>query len=159
MNKFKNIMFDIVGYCNAKCPYCLSGKYRKPGRGHISTELFDKTLGVLSNEVLERNDIIDLFVWGEPFLHPQLDELLTILNNYGYKSRFSTNASKVPHINKNFVKNLEAITFSLPGFSQESYDKIHGFRFDNIQANIKKIINECRDLGFNGEFRISYHVY
>ncbi len=47
----------------------------------------------------------------------------------------------------------------MPGFSQESYDRIHGFRFNTIKENIIKIKRNMLDHGFEGEFIISAHIY
>jgi hypothetical protein len=47
----------------------------------------------------------------------------------------------------------------MPGFSQTSYDRIHGFKFSKIKANIEKIIKNARMAGFNGYSAILYHVY
>jgi len=156
MEKYRTVIFDIVGYCNARCPYCQSGIYKKPGKTIIEPKLFEKAIDKLSTGIIARDAIFNLFMWGEPFLHPELDEILTILNNYGYKYCFSTNASRVPAIDKNFVRNLHSIIFSMSGFSQTSYNKIHGLKFDLVLNNIKKIVDECRNLGFKGDFNIAY---
>ncbi len=160
MQKFGSIYLDIVGYCNAKCPYCLSGRYGNKEKKLISSELFNDVLQKIADyKLCNRSCIIGLYNWGEPFLHPRLTELMKIANNYPFKYSFSTNASIVPNINSQFVKKLDHIMFSMPGFSQKSYDKIHGFDFKKILTNIKAIIRSCRDYGFRGHFIIVYHIY
>jgi MoaA/NifB/PqqE/SkfB family radical SAM enzyme len=103
--------------------------------------------------------VISLYNWGEPVLHPRLGELAGVINTLGLRYAISTNASKVPPIDRAFVANLDHVIFSMPGFSQEAYDRIHGFRFSEILANIDRIVSECRRHGFKGRFAISYHVY
>jgi len=45
------------------------------------------------------------------------------------------------------------------GFSQSSYDKIHGFDFELIKKNIIEIIKTFRNAGYRGVATILYHVY
>jgi len=160
VKSFDRIYFEISGVCNGKCPYCLSGRYKKPGRKFVDSQHFEKTLDyITTNRLLSENGVIGLYNWGEPFLHPQLPDLLRILNERDFSYGFSTNASRVPAIDRAFVRNLKFIRFSMPGFSQRAYDRIHGFEFDLILQNIQSIIRRSRDAGFNGDFTILYHVY
>jgi hypothetical protein len=92
-------------------------------------------------------------------LHPQIGELSGVINELGLKYAISTNASRVPPIDPAFVANLDRVIFSMPGFSQGAYDRIHGFNFTQILANIDRIVTACRQNGFKGRFVISYHVY
>ena len=72
----------------------------------------------------------------------------------------STNASVLPKVSEKFnAAYIRSVTFSMPGFSQESYDRIHGFRFDFIKNNIAWIVKFFRQHGFIGQFGIAYHVY
>jgi MoaA/NifB/PqqE/SkfB family radical SAM enzyme len=160
MRQFSTLYYEISGLCNAKCPYCLSGSYKTSTGTFVAPDLFDKTLDVLCKNAIIANDgILGLYNWGEPFLHPHLGELMHIISAYHLRYGFSTNASKVPAIDKSFVENLRYIKFSMPGFSQRSYDRIHGFDFESIVDNIRTIVRQCRMQGFKGDFSVSYHVY
>ncbi len=160
MRRFNTIFFDIVSFCNGRCPYCLSGAYRTTASKTVSPGQFQKTLETIKkHDLLSQRGIIGLYNWGEPFLHPQLSDLLCIINDFGFPYAFSTNASRVPSIDRNFVNTLDHILFSMPGFSQQSYDRIHGFNFPTILKNIERIVKECRFFGFRGHFQISYHLY
>jgi MoaA/NifB/PqqE/SkfB family radical SAM enzyme len=157
---FDRIYFEISGVCNGKCPYCLSGLHKRPGGMFIESERFEKALDFISeNHLLAKDGTIGLYNWGEPFLHPRLSELIHMLNEHDLAYGFSTNASRVPAMDKHFVKNLRFILFSMPGFSQRAYDRIHGFQFEAILQNIKSIVRRCRDQGFHGSFTVVYHVY
>lgn len=70
---------------------------------------------------------------GEPMLHPQLNEILHITQESGLVTNISTNASKVPQVDEEAAKAVNRILISMPGFSQKSYDKIHGFNFEQIK--------------------------
>ena len=57
------------------------------------------------------------------------------------------------------MTNLTHLKFSMPGFSQKSYDRIHGFDFKKILENIDLLIESFRDSGFKGTPTIAYHLY
>jgi len=158
---FSTIFFDIVGACNARCPYCNTGKYKKGSSGIIKPEDYAKAVSILCESGLIHKDLslLSLYCWGEPFLHPNLDEIINITNAFELPYAFSTNASVIPHIDRSFVQGLKRITFSMSGFSQASYDRIHGFKFNDIVSNIESITQQCRNHGSKAEFVISYHTY
>jgi len=146
--------------CNASCPYCLSGRYRMAGGKFIAPDVFERILERLTKlQLMDNSSEVGLYNWGEPFLHPRLGELLEIANRFRISYTFSTNASKVPVIDGSFVKGLKMIIFSMPGFSQASYDRIHGFSFSKICTNIQTIVDQSRSAGYKGAFRVHYHVY
>ena len=65
----------------------------------------------------------------------------------------------VPQIDEALAKNLIAVRFSMCGFSQQSYDRIHKFKFDRIKENISTIVSRLRSLGYNHRIEICFHVY
>jgi MoaA/NifB/PqqE/SkfB family radical SAM enzyme len=157
---FDTIYYDIVGVCNAKCSYCHTGVFKTTTGSIVSTERFRDTLDVIARHgLLNPDGVMGLYNWGEPFLHPRLADLLQVVNGYGFGYGFSTNASKVPAINRDFVRGLKYLVYSMPGFSQGSYDKMHGFRFEEILKNIRTMTTKARDAGFTGKIAIYYHVY
>ena len=157
---FSTIYFDFSGTCNARCRYCNTGLYAESKGTFISPEKFALAIDkLLQNNIYDRNSYISLYCWGEPFLHPQLNELIDILNSKNIKYAFSTNGSRIPNINSRFVRGLRNIVFSMSGFTQTSYDKIHGFKFDQIIKNIVSIVKTCRQYGYKGKFSISFHTY
>jgi len=157
---FKTIFFDIAGTCNARCTYCNTGKFAESKGGFISAASFEKAIdSLLDQQLLSTVHGVNLYCWGEPFLHPKLSELLEILNKRNIPYRFSTNGSRLPTIDKDFVRGLDGIVFSMSGFSQASYTKIHGFKFADIITNIESVVSKCRKHGYKGRFTISYHTY
>jgi len=160
-NYFQNIYIEIVGFCNAKCPYCTTGAKNAPCGGLMKHETFSDVIQMLlKNKLADKNSLIHLYNWGEPFLHPTLKNLVEIINVHGLKYALSTNSSRLPvQIDREFSKNLKQVIYSMPGFSQDSYDKIHGFNFDRIIKNIANFTNCVRHHNEAVEFLISYHVY
>ncbi len=101
-----------------------------------------------------------LFNWGEPFLHPKLPDILKVLNNLNLNWGISTNASKrIEFMGEDTFKRCQYFCFSMSGFSQDSYDKIHGFNFENITENIVSITNNIRLCGITSTPIIAFHIY
>jgi MoaA/NifB/PqqE/SkfB family radical SAM enzyme len=148
---FYYVNFEISGKCNANFEYCVSGKksisgsFQQKNSSFIDLERFKSAINyMLKNELIGTDSTVGLYNWGEPFLHPKFKEILSFLNMKGVNYALSTNASKLIEFENFDLKNLKKITFSMPGFSQESYDLIHGFKFERIKSNIKKMLINYR---------------
>jgi MoaA/NifB/PqqE/SkfB family radical SAM enzyme len=157
---FKTIYFEVAGICNGRCPYCVTGaKNANPG-GIMPADTFDATLRNLERlNLIDSRSVLELFNWGELFLHPDLPNIIRVINDHGLRYSISTNASVVPEIDEAFVKNLIAVRFSMCGFSQQSYDRIHKFDFDRIRENIATIVSRLRSVGYKEYIEIDFHVY
>lgn len=159
-NTFKTVYFDIVGACNARCPYCLTGISENRKGGEISLERFAQALKkLIREEAIDAKTVVSLYNWGEPFLHRDLHGIIRVVNDLGVRYALSTNGHRVPVIDQEFVQNLDHIIFSMCGFSQASYDRIQRTNFERARGNIIRIVRECRAHGFRGDFRIFFHVY
>jgi len=157
---FKTIYFEVAGICNGRCTYCVTGaKNANPG-GIMQADTFDATLHNLERlNLIDSKSVLDLYDWGEIFLHPDLQNIIRVINDHGLRYTISTNASIIPQIDEAFVKNLINIRFSMCGFSQQSYDRIHKFEFDRIRGNISTIVYCLRSSGYNKPIEICFHVY
>ena len=167
MIPYRCVYWDISGVCNAACRYCpsgsksLLGNFHKSQAGFISPRDFNSALdhltyqGVISPWLTH----LALYNWGEPFIHPQFEDMVTITAKKGFAYSLSTNASILKLIPVNAIDKLGEVKFSMPGFSQASYDKIHGFEFDAVLENIKKTVSHVRSFSDKVKFVISFHVY
>lgn len=168
-NAYKDVYFEVSGVCNAKCPYCVTGVNCIVGRNledirarkFVDLEEFEFTVNYLiANSIISRREsVVQLYNWGEPFLHPHFEKLLSILTKNGVHYGFSTNCSVFKDLSPDVLTNLNNVTFSMPGFSFDSYDRIHGFNFEQIKQNITTMVNLWRKSGYKGSFVIAYHVY
>jgi len=161
---YNHVVFEISGKCNARCRWCVTGRKNRQGikfGSFISPEKFQEAIIYLKKEcIIKKDAYFFIYNWGEPFLHPQFKEIVNILNKENIVYIISTNASKVITFNEpHILKNLRAIVFSMPGFSQRSYNRIHGFNFEFIKKNIHKILSNYYQNGFQGKAEIRYHVY
>lgn len=159
----RRFTIDISGWCNAKCKYCATGRRKNINRNNYMKFLDFKRIYDHLKEIglLHHYNEIMLYSWGEPFLNPEYEQIVSFLYENNQVFSLSTNAS-APKLLKgytNYYQKCKTIVFSMPGFSQASYDKIHGFKFEIIKQNIKNLLENLRNHGFNGEAILSFHIY
>ena len=82
--KFKKIYIEITNSCNFDCSFCF--KTTRTAR-FMSVEEFQKII----EKIKPFTNYIYLHVLGEPLLHPQLDEILTIAETAGLNINITTN--------------------------------------------------------------------
>lgn len=162
----QRISIDISGFCNARCRWCVTGRKNLGGDGigkdqYMSyftfTQLYEN---LISECIIVPDTEIMLYSWGEPMLNPDYVRIVEYLAEKGQVFSVSTNASIAPMVEKtDAYRNCATFTFSISGFSQKSYDRIHQLRFDKIKENIEKIVDNLYACGFQGDGSLSWHVY
>lgn len=162
----ETIYWDISGKCNAKCKYCVTGRNNRKHdlnyvNSYLSFQSFKNNYEHLYEKgIISKESRLCFFNWKEPFLNPDILDILNYCSKEGQNYLLSTNGSVVKMaIDKNTYSKCEQIAFSMPGFSQESYDRIHGFAFEAIKKNIITIKKDMLEHGFKGRFTISAHIY
>lgn len=126
------IEIEPTSGCNLKCRMC-----------HVS---FLKQV----SEFLDLNQVKDFsFLKGktvilgavyEPFIHPEINKLIGILNRQGCRLAIITNAKNLhkKNIPAIFESDLESVTFSFDGVTKNSYEEIRkGGNYDQTLENIK----------------------
>ncbi|MBE6055146.1 MAG: radical SAM protein [Clostridium sartagoforme] len=163
---YKELVFELTGYCNARCKYCATGNINRTKNNcnekkYINIDKFKEAITyLLHNNIINQNTFIHLYNYGEPFLNPDILEIYKYLEECGFSYGISTNGSVPRYIDKPLkLKGLKALKFSMPGFSQESYNRMHGFNFEIIKKNIINIVKNYRDNGFEGTIILGFHVY
>ncbi len=165
MCQFKSAIIEVSGKCNAKCKWCVTGRDNRYGNFNIKTNMSFQKFKEIYNHLIEikaidKNSDLMLYSWGEPFLNSEAMDIFLYLSNEKQSFSVSTNGSTVRAARDiNTYKYMSSITFSLPGFSQRSYDRIHGFNFEIIQKNIIYLLDNMRENGFEGRALVVFHVY
>jgi len=159
LTMYSLVYFEISGVCNGKCPWCQTARL-KPRGSFVDPAEFGLALDrLLHLKLIGPATVINLFDWGEPFLHPDLNGVLRELSKRQISFGLSTNASRFISLDPAVVGNMRQLTFSLPGFSQASYDRIHGLSFDAVLETIDKQLHELSANHFRGTIVVNYHVY
>lgn len=159
--KFETVYIDVVGYCNAKCFYCHSGSEAISAEKKImEPEKLDKILARLTeNQLIGKRQAISLYNWGDPFLYPKFSSIVDVIAKNDLRFTISTNCSVVPNIDKKFARYADTIMFSVSGFSNETYGRMHGFDVEKIKSNIVKVIEQVRVYNKLVKFVMLFHVY
>jgi len=129
---------EITGTCNLKCINCPRGNSLNPLRsgGLMKSSSYLKVAEKLIKEIPFLY-LVDLYIWGEPLLNPDLPEIIRINNQLGIASGISSNL--------NACKNLEAvikagpaqIRVSMSGFGEKHYEKTHkGGKWNVLYQNL-----------------------
>lgn len=151
-DKFRDTRYDkdavyleISSCCNARCSYCPTGVGRhNPKTKFMTPEKFEKIIKhLIKIKVLDKNiNSIALYNWGEPFIHPQINEILSILGKYKLKAVISSNFIKFPDISHENYKNIYQVIFSMCSFDKEQYKRLYKADLDKVLANYDKFLEQ-----------------
>jgi MoaA/NifB/PqqE/SkfB family radical SAM enzyme len=132
------INLDTFSGCNLKCPFCPTGtdQMGRPKR-HLPIDHAKRVIDSVKEHAME----IRLYNWGEPFLNPDIFEIIRYARDAGLFTVISSNLSvKVKDLARLVVASgLDRLTASIDGVSQhalETYRRRADAQlcFDNIKA-------------------------
>ncbi len=83
---FKRIYLEITNVCNLHCSFCPGTRREK----HFMTE---REFSFLTDRLRGHAEYLYLHVMGEPLLHPQLQQLLHMASERGFKICLTTNGT------------------------------------------------------------------
>lgn len=157
------VLIEISGRCNAKCPYCARQRFKQRYSGdNISPVLFEQIVEHLFKlEIFDKGNscAIGLFNWGEPFLNPGINAILQILRKKKLYADISSNFIIKPEIENENLPVISSIKFSLSGFSQESYNRIHGATLKSVLKKFDSFYKKIREHSPKTSITIAWHRY
>jgi len=118
----ENIQIEISNRCNLKCPMCPRGQ-NKAIRNEKDIDIdFFKTV---IDELQEHNTKIQLWNYGEPFLHEQILSLIQSIPKKFSDCSISTNGHfMTEELANNIIKSgITEIIFAIDGITEETYKK------------------------------------
>ncbi|HAJ99834.1 MAG TPA: radical SAM protein [Bacteroidales bacterium] len=128
------ISAEVAATCNLRCPHCVEGlKMSNRKIKLLPKEDFKQLLSAYKSHALYAN----LYFQGEPFLNPELPEIVSMANHYGLYTYVSTNGHFLHAENcKRIVEaGLNRIVISLDGLNDETY------RFYRVGGNFNKVVD------------------
>ena len=150
--KIGQVFMYLIDVCNATCVQCyykveLTFQHqRKKIPYYVDGERklipFEEAVGLLK-VFRDLGAIKVTFMGGEPTLHPELPKLIHEAKQLGFKYvRIDTNGLFDPQLLDNpLFQELDEITFSLDGRTEEANDKIRGTRYyKRCVPNIMKAV-------------------
>jgi cyclic pyranopterin phosphate synthase len=111
---------DVCGACNSRCPSCVGGEHR----GVLSL----REVAVLLHELANHGTRGVIFTGGgEPTLHQELPEMLSVARGMGLDVGLITNGLRVtPDLLRLAAESCTWIRISLDAGTAEGYAKSHG---------------------------------
>lgn len=133
MRKFKKFYIEITNVCNLNCDFCPSTCRKQE---FMSIELFCKIL----DQIKEYTDYIYFHVKGEPLLHPEIDKLLDISYEKGFKVNITTNGTLINKVKHKLLMKpgLRQVNFSLHSFDGNEMNQDKKEYINNILLFIKE---------------------
>lgn len=132
--------------CNLRCPECPSGlrSFTRP-TGMLDEALFQKGLDDMSKDLV----YLILYFQGEPYLHPQFHQLVTMAKAKKLYVATSTNAHYLndEHAKATVTSGLDRLIVSLDGTDQETYEQYRiGGALEKVVTGAKNIIRWRKQL-------------
>jgi len=127
---FKKIYIEITNICNLKCKFCPETNRKKE---FMSVENFEEII----KKIHKYTNLVCLHVKGEPLLHPDLEDILKILEKYNLQVNITTNGTLIKE-NLQILKNSKSVrqvNFSIHSIMQN----------DSLDKNYLQDIFECVD--------------
>ncbi len=161
---FSDIFFtiDVVGACNLRCASCA---HSIPDHGVpmniMSYENVHKVLTKIKKEAPLCTHVA-LYSWGEPFLHPKLDQIIQLFHESNIAVALSTNLSheNFDKILKPLKKNPENLKISLSGYFDKAYNNTHsGGDITLVKSNLYKLRYYIDKFKLSTHVDINYHLY
>jgi len=134
------INIEITNECNLSCPMCPNSKIPKEKKGFMEIDLFQKII----QEVDSNGTSNLLFVkQGEPFLHPRVREIFTILRQTKNRQNIlwvsnGTTLNK-EHIDALIEFQIDELNLSIDSLSPETYLGIRGVELEKTIANLERL--------------------
>lgn len=118
-SKFNRVYIEITNICNLNCSFC--PKNNRP-KTFMTTTQFEHC----TNLVAPLTDNIYLHLMGEPLLHPNLQEILSIAKKYNLNVNLTTNGTLLN-------KNIEILKL---GYLRKLTISLHSFEANNSSTTI-----------------------
>lgn len=135
-----SISIEPTTSCNLRCPECPSGlrSFTRP-TGMLSTDLYKKVIDELAPSL----SYLIFYFQGEPYLHPQLLDMIGYASKKNIYTATSTNAHFLTDdaARKTVESGLDRIIISIDGTSQDTYESYRiGGRLSRVIEGTSNIV-------------------
>jgi len=140
------LQMEPTSHCNLRCRVCPVTTGMDRPSGDMDEGLFKKTVDELVDYLL----LILFWDWGEPFLNPNVYEMIRYARSRGIKVMSTTNghlfASK-DHAQNVVQSGLDVLVFSVDGITQETYQHYRSVgKLESVIEGIRRVVAEKKSL-------------
>jgi MoaA/NifB/PqqE/SkfB family radical SAM enzyme len=137
---------EPTGLCNLKCPECPTGKglIARKSRS-INPEVYTSLL----NQISDTTCYLMLYLQGEPFINPNIFEMIALADRKQIYTFISTNGHFMDEVNaeRTVRSGLDRIIISLDGTTNETYVQYRkGGSMEVVLAGIKNLVEAKKQL-------------
>ncbi|MBQ1264139.1 MAG: radical SAM protein [Oscillospiraceae bacterium] len=130
MQKFQRVYLEITNVCNRACAFCPGTKREKR---FLSTDEFR----TLAEKIRPHTDYLYLHVMGEPLLHPELKQILSIAKSLGLRVIITTNGTLLAQVSDTILQS-ECV--------HKVHISLHAFEA-NDGGDLSDYVNSCANFG------------
>lgn len=131
------LQVEVTSFCNARCFYCPHEIHRVAWQNqHMELRVFEKLLPVLRSARLAY-----LQGWGEPFMHPDFFNLVTMAKKAGCRVGATTNGTliKAERARAIVANGMDLVSFSLAGASPQNDFYRRGTTLTGVLRGIEEL--------------------
>jgi MoaA/NifB/PqqE/SkfB family radical SAM enzyme len=145
-------IIDPINVCNLRCPLCPTGLGtlgRK--RGKLDVEKYKG----LVDQIAPYAYSVELYNWGEPFLHPDIFDIIHYASERKIIVKLSSNLNRFDRemAAKTVASGLDWIVVSVDGATQETYEKYRrGGNLESVFDNVRFLVEAKREAGSKTPF-------
>ena len=152
-------MVEPTTQCNLKCPLCpVPAHMHRPGI-HMQMHTYRDVI----DDIAGHAKLVALWNFGEPFLHPDLFEMIRYAEERNVPVRVSTNSTFLgdKEIQAIFDSNLSSIIVCLDGASKSTHERYRiGSNFEEVRDGIRRLGERRHALGRKKPFiRLQFLVF
>lgn len=125
----------VTPHCNLKCKYCMRTQYTPPGE--------PMSLDTLKYIIEEKMPYVnDICIQGlcEPYMNPELSEMLRYLHSRGIKIALTTNGT-IPIKDLDALRGVDDFVISIDTADPETFTYLRGgAKLDRVMSTLKSVI-------------------
>jgi len=153
---------DILSSCNLKCASCPhSIEDHGVPKGSMTLASFKEVVDKITHETPDISHI-SLYSWGEPLLHPYIDDVVQYIHDKNIAVALSSNLSIRfdDRLERLIEKNPDYLKVSLSGYYPDAYNNTHeGGDINLVKSNLYRLRYLMDKYQANTLVDINYHLY
>lgn len=137
MKRFDKIYLEISNRCNLRCAFC-------PGTRRLPRTMSAEEFACLLPKLRPWTDYLYFHLMGEPLCHPELDVLLALAGEAGFKVILTTNGT--------LLSRQQTLLLESPGLHKVNVS-LHAFEANDLAVPFSRYLEECFAFGKAAEGR------
>ncbi|MCH5161961.1 MAG: radical SAM protein [Clostridiales bacterium] len=131
---------ELTDMCNSECMMCKHCYEKNINAKSLSAAAFEKL-----TQYFPTCKLVVINGYGEPFIHPDISNIISAFDEYGVKIMTTSNAQRIPldsleKINDTFLR----INVSCDGATEKTYQSIRRrSSFERFKQNVKALRENC----------------